>query len=272
MNILKRPLKWVSAHRDITFTFGFTFPDVLVTPSIDGTNYAVLSFTSDGIIHQIVGQYVYITAGLYKGLHKIRTIYASYQYQIETEFTAIQIEGSVNLSPLPNTFQIYAGYQTGALAAVLPYTKVAEFKPENNAVGLLEVNISGYVNKLFDVINSNDTTLVGAIYVYHNLFTHIDLLAGNSITGEPFSIISSHYVLNASITMVELNRDYVDTNRDLNGGNLGNHYLSCGLSSRIGIAGEYVRLVQSYQDGVEVNIDPDFSPLDFNSSDFATVH
>ena len=264
MNILKKPNKWVSAHRDITFTFGYTFPDVLVTPSF-GEPYAVLSFTSDGIIHQAAGEDVYITSGVYKGLHKIRVVYASYQYQLETLFTVIQVEGSVNLSPLPSTFQIYAGYQTGVLASILPYTKVAEFKPENNAQGLLEVNISGYVNKLFDVINSNDTTLVGSIYVYYNLFTHIDLLADGAV-------ISSHFVLNASIDTAELNRDYVDTNRDLNGGNLGNHYLSCGLSSRIGITGEYVRLIQSYQDGNEVNIDPDFSPLDFNSSDFATVH
>ncbi|CAB4183559.1 hypothetical protein UFOVP1106_5 [uncultured Caudovirales phage] len=265
MNILKKPFKWVAAHRDITFTFGYVFPDALVTPSIDGTNYAVLSFTSDGIIHQAAGEYVYITAGIYKGLHKIRTVYASYQYQIETEFTVIQVEGSVNLSPLPATFEIYAGYQSGALASVLPYTKVAEFKPENNAQGLLVVNISGYVNKLFDVINSNDTTLVGAIYVYHNLFTHIDLLADGAI-------ISDHYVLNASIPSEELNANYVDTGTDLNSGNLGNHYLSCGVSHRIGITNEYVRLIQSYDDGNEVNIDPDFSPLDFNSSDFATVH
>lgn len=265
MNILKKPFQWVSAHRDISFTFGYVFPDALVTPSIDGTNYAVLSFTSDGIIHQAVGEYVYITAGVYKGLHKIRNVYASYQYQLETEFTVIQIEGSVNLSPLPATFSIYAGYHSGPLAYVLPYTKVAEFKPENNAQGLLVVNISGYVNKLFDVINSNDTTLVNAIYVYYNLFTHIYLFADDVL-------ISDHYVINASIDMFELNEKYVDTGVDLNGGVLGNHYLSCGISNRIGITGEFVRLIQSYSDGQEVNIDPDFSPLDFNSADFATVH
>jgi len=264
VNILRKPQRWVSAHSAINFTFGYVFPDAIVTPSI-GEPYAVLSFTSDGIIHQAAGEYVYITAGVYKGLHKIRTVYASYQYQLETLFTVIQVEGSVNLSPLPATFQIYAGYQSGVLASVLPYTKVAEFKPENNAQGLLQVNISGYVNKLFDVINSNDTTLVGAIYVYHNLFTPIDLLADGAI-------ISSHLVLNAAITTEELNRDYVDTNRDLNGGELGNHYLSCGLSTRMGITNDFVRVIQSYQDGSEVNVDPDFSPLDFNSSDFATVH
>ncbi|CAB4218176.1 hypothetical protein UFOVP1605_11 [uncultured Caudovirales phage] len=264
MNILKKPNLWVSAHRDITFTFGYVFPDAIVTPSI-GEPYAVLSFTSDGIIHQAAGEYVYITSGVYKGLHKIRTVYASYQYQLETLYTVIQTEGSVNLSPLPSTFEIYAGYQTGELASVLPYTKVAEFKPENNAQGLLVVNISGYVNKLFDVINSNHTTLVGSIYVYHNLFTHIDLLADGSI-------ISDHYVLNASIQTSELNELYVDTNRDLNGGELGNHYLSCGISNRIGITGQFVRLIQSYQDGSEVNVDPDFSPSDFDPADFATVH
>jgi len=264
VNILKKPNKWVSAHKDITYTFGYVFPDALVTPSF-GEPYAVLSFTSDGIIHQAAGEYVYITAGVYKGLHKIRTVYASYQYQLETLFTVIQAEGSVNLSPLPATFQIYAGYQSGVLASVLPYTKVAEFKPENNAQGLLQVNISGYVNKLFDVINSNDTTLVGAIYVYHNLFTSIDLIADGAI-------ISSHLVLNAAITTAELNELYVDTNRDLNGGELGNHYLSCGVSNRIGITGEFVRLIQSYEDGNEVNVDPDFSPADFDPADFATVH
>ena len=147
------------------------------------------------------------------------------------------------------------------MQAFHPYEQIAQFKPEPNSDGQLVVNISGYVNKIFDVINSNNTTTIGALTVYYNLFNQVQVW----IDGAYYS---AHAVLNSAIDMYELNRNYVGTNRSLNGGSLGNHYLSCGDSENIVLSGSFVVRGMEWENAVEVPLGADFDVDDFDSNDF----
>jgi hypothetical protein len=68
--------------------------------------------------------------------------------------------------------------------------------------------------------------------------------------------------------MEELNENYVDGLQDLNGGNLGNFYFSCGVTKPIVIdAGRVVSKI-TYTDGVP-DTQPDFATVDFDINDFS---
>lgn len=255
MNIVTRPFFWVSAHREAKFVFDYEHRYTLTNVvSTDGK--AVFIFNSDGINFQEIGEYIYITTGIYKGYHKITSIPFSNWYVTETDYiddstgTLVFIEDHV--------FTIYTGYDYGTLQTYLPYKLSATFKPEPNADGQLVVNISGYINKLFDVINSNDTVVIGAYPVYYNLFNRVQLFIDDVLTSE-------HMAANSAIDMFELNDTYVDTGRDLNGGSLGNHYLSCGESDSIQIRGSYIVKYKIYEVGMPILTDAYFDPTGFDS-------
>lgn len=261
MNIIKRPFYWVSAHRDINYTF--EYENVFTLTSVVGEDgKAVFIFVSDGIHSLSPGEYLYCESGLYKGYHKVTGLASGFSnwYLTETDYTDTQVGGTIRFIE-DHVFEIYAGYSSGPMATYQPYTKVAEFKPEPGLTGTLNVNISGYVNKLFDVINSNDTVEIGALTVYINLFTQVTILIDGAV-------IATNLVLNSALTALELNRDYVDTGRSLTGGALGNYYPSCGDITFIMIKGGYVSAGDSYSDGVFVPLGPDFSDTDFSASDF----
>lgn len=261
MNIVTRPFKWIAAHREAKFVFDYEKRYAL-TNVVGVLGKATFIFTSDGINAQEVGDYIYITSGVYKGYHKITSIPFSNWYTTETAFTVDATGTLVFIED--HVFKIAAGYDYGTLETYLPYADVALFKPEPNANGQLVVNISGYVNKLFDVINSNDTVVIGAYPVYYNLFNRVQLFIDNVL-------VSEHIAANAAIDMFELNDTYVDTGRDLNGGNLGNHYLNCGESDSVRIIGDYIVRGESYVSGGLVPAVADFDSNDFNASDFDTV-
>jgi hypothetical protein len=231
---------------------------------IGSDGFAVFAFTGDGINSVPIGGYIYIDSGFYKGYHKV-TEYFLYDtwYKTETAFDLGFPVTSGNLTFVTNgVFELYSGYETGDLATLLPYTKIAEFAPEPNLDGQLVVNISGYINKIFDVINSNDTTTIGASTVYYNLFNKVTLLIDGVYQLELMA-------LNSAITSLELNRDYVDTGRSLNGGVLGNHYLSCGTSQQIIIAGSLVVNGSTFDGGSDDTVILIFDPTYFNN-DFKT--
>ena len=265
MIAIKKPFYWVSAHRDVNFTFEYsnTYPLLNVIGS-DG--FAVFAFTGDGLNSVPIGGYIYIDSGFYKGYHKVIE-YFLYDTWYKTE-TAFDVDGfpvvSGNLTMVTNgVFELYSGYESGDLATLLPYTKIAEFAPEPNLDGQLVVNISGYINKIFDVINSNGTTTIGASTVYYNLFNKVTLIIDGAFQLELMA-------LNSAITSLELNRDYVDTGRSLNGGNLGNHYFSCGESQQIIIDGSLVVNGSTFDGGSDDTVVLIFSPTDFANSDFVT--
>lgn len=262
MNIVTRPFKWFSAHREAKFVFDYEHRYSLTNVvSTDGK--AVFIFNSDGVNAQEVGDYIYITLGVYKGYHKITSIPFSNWYVVETDYISDDITGTLVFIE-DHVFKIAAGYDFGTLETYLPYADVALFKPEPNADGQLVVNISGYVNKLFDVINSNDTVTIGAYPVYYNLFNRVQLFIDDVL-------VSEHLAANSAIDMFELNDTYVDTGRDLNGDGLGNHYLNCGTSDSIQIIGDYIVKAKEYVDATPEPVLADFSSSDFDPSDFDTV-
>ena len=263
MIIVKKPFQWISAHRKAEFTFDYsdtTFPIDLTASNDDKL---VIIVDGDGITFAQVGQFIYVDIGVAKGYHKVTEILATNFYKTDTDFIEAQLTGNASFIT-DEIFTLYAGYDyPSELAALLPKELIATFKPEPNADGQLVVNISGYVNKLFDVINSNDTVEVGAVNVYYNLATEVELRINDVI-------ISTHIALNAAIDMFELNRDYVNTGRTLNGGSLGDYYLSCGTTTPIIITGGYVVDRDPYTDGIQV-VGPDFLTADFLPGDFRTT-
>lgn len=262
MNIVTKPFRWIAAHREAKFVFDY--PNVFDLTAVgDDGGKAVFIFDSDGTHTQDVGDFIYIDSGEYEGYHKITELLFNNWYKTETDYTTTQITGTVTFID-DVIFTLKKGYESGGLSTLLPYEQIAEFKPEPNLDGQLVVNISGYVNKIFDVINSNDTTTIGAYPVYYNTFNKVELFIDDVF-------ISTHMVANSAITMFELNTDYVDTGRDLNGGSLGNHYLSCGESDSVQIIGDYIVRKNTYTSG---SIEPavaDFSSTDFDPADFDTV-
>lgn len=266
MKIIKKPYYWVSAHREIEYVFEYDLKFAL-TNVVGNGGFAVFIFVSDGIHSLNIGDYIYCDTAPYIGYHKVAEKIFSNWYKTETTFDLGNPVSSGTISFVQDkVFTLYSGYESGALSSLLPYTKIAEFKPEPNKNGQLVVNISGYVNKIFDVIHSYKTTLVGSLSVYYNLFNQITLLINGVGIGDAGTLMC----LNSSITSFELNRDYVDTGRDLNGGNLGNHYFSCNRSWGIIISDGMVIDSSLYEDGSDVTPPQVFSQTDFDNSDFIT--
>lgn len=259
MNLKLKPFLWVSAHREIKFTFEFDLHYTIQGFFNVGGKLSI-QFADDGIHSQSVGDYVWVNTGGYSGYHKITEITTSFIYLTDTDYSGFQAAGNQIYFVEDAVFKIYAGYASGFLSTLLPYQLVATFKPEPNLEGKLVVDISGYVNKLFDVLNSNDTTDYFGFNVFYNLFNQVEIFVDDVFK-------SRHNVLNASISMFELNRDYIGTGRPLNSGSLGPHYFNCVENLNQIIQGGYVF------EGPPLSgaIYPDFSPTYFNATDFDTV-
>ena len=180
MKLVKKPFYWSAAHSPIVFEYEYDlkYPISFV---VDSGGFAMFLFTGDGINNLSVGDYVYCDFAPYIGYHKITEIPNPYWYKVSTQFVSGYYSYSGNLSFVEDaSFEIFSGFGTSPLNTVLPFTKVAEFKPEPNSNGVLNFDISGYVNKLFDVVNSQDTIQVGSLDVYYNLMNKI-LLRKNEI-------------------------------------------------------------------------------------------
>jgi len=273
VNLIKKPFYWCSAHRDVKFTFDFETISLNGSTAwlLEDTDTGNMTFTYTGTLFTDTpeaGGIIYVSSGIYKGYHVIlsyETLSGFAFINTETLYTADQTTGNVKLIT-SHVFEIYKGYESGDLATLLPYTKIAEFRPESNIDGYLVVNVSGYLNKIFDVPNSNDTTTINGHEVYYNLFNQYTVILDGGV-------IFIGNVLNAAIDMFELYREYINTGRALNGGNLGNHYRSCGVTTEIIIntsadgVGGYVQDGLIYTDGIDDAV-PDFLTADFDSAGF----
>ena len=269
ITLKKKPFQWFSAHREAKFTFDFESIELDGTLAwlLEDIDTSKMCLVYTGTVFSetpLVGDFIYVDSGEYKGYHLITdfdTVTGFFKVLTDTDYTIDQTAGNVK-NITSHVFEIYSGYSTGDLATLLPYTQIAEFRSEANVDGFLEVNISGYVNKIFDVINSNDTVTVGAVEVYYNTFNRITVLMDGFI-------FSTHYALNSAIDQFELNRDYVGTGRSLNSGGLGNHYFDCGESVLMFIDGSHVVAGATYSGGSS-NALPDFLSGDFLTGDFST--
>lgn len=262
MILTKKPFYWISAHREATFTFDYEKVYDLISVTDNGGK-ASFYFDYDGLNNLEVGDYFFINSGSYKGYHKIKSIPFPFLYIAETDYSVAQTTGTLTFIE-DHVFKIGVGFDYPTeLADALPYTDIALFKPEPNIDGQLVVNISGYINKIFDVINSNDTVSFSGVTVYPNLFNRVVLFIDNAI-------VSEHRAANAAITQYELNRDYVGTGRNLNGGSLENHYIPCGIYDVMAIYGGWVVQQEVYTDGIPGSLAADFLLGDFMAGDFDT--
>ena len=263
MKLIKKPFTWVSAHRDIEFTFKYQGDNTFAIFTVGIENgKALFAFLPNGFYTPQVGQKFVSTNTIYPGTQTVTAVgsftYLGVTYQTVTTtayFISLSTGGSITF-PLPTlSFRLYKGGQ--ALSMLYPVELIAEFSSEMNLQEQYVVNISGYVNKIFDVINSNDSYEPWSGFVIKpNTFNCIELQM--SINGGDYKWVSSHRVLNAAIDMYELNQKYVNTGLNLNDFIETNFYFSCGDSENVQIVGDYVKVVGQYVDGVLQTITPHF--------------
>jgi len=274
MIVTKKPFKWVSAHRDIEFELTPATYTLFSTSGANGNidGDTTFYYQTDGIYTPVIGDRFLITSGIYAGYHTITAISTSnifgtifQELTTETQFIGFQNAGDIILEIEPIQLGIYKG--GGSLWFLYPFEYVASFNAEVNLDGKYVFNISGYVNKIFDVVNSNDSYTYGGLTFKNNLFNNVEVYANIGSANGVF--ISQHLVLNSAIDMYQLNRDYVDTGKNLNSLDT-NFYFSCGLTENIQIVGDFVKVVGQYEDGILQTISSYFSPSDFNS-DFVLI-
>lgn len=234
----KLPPLWVAAHRAVDFAYDYEERAIQLTGTVSATGYetklAVVPLSNFSDTPE-AGDLIYIDSGLYEGYHTVAVFFLGHIITT-TEFTVAQTTGNVRLVK-PYTFSIYKGYSTGPMAAYHEYELIAEFKPEPNPDGQLVFNICGYINKIFDTLNSNLTATINNAIVYYNLFNQVTLVLNGDDTD---TVLSTHNALNSALTTFELNRDYVGTLKHLNSGDLDNFYRSCGITENMLIQGNLV--------------------------------
>lgn len=246
---IKAPYFVVSAHRDVVYTFDYDTRNINLSLFNQGGKLALFGNPFSEPI--IIGQYLFIISGTYKGYHYIEDIIGGSIFVTSTTYTVAQNAADAKHITSHN-FQIFKGYSSGSLTPYLPFEQIARFSPEPNSEGLLVFNISGYINKIFEVRNSNDVVTVGSVDVWINLFNQVGLYLEDNIGVA--ALVKNHVAINSALDMYELNRLYVDTGRYINGGNLGNHYLSCGITTNQKIEGGLVVTATVYE-GIAITND-----------------
>lgn len=224
------PPKWISAHRDNNYTMRLPSTDASSGYN-DGSGFLKVNLAGAFLYPVAVGDRIYITTSPYIGFHIVKTVHSSIQYTFETAFTST-FGGSVTLyqATLPE-ISIYKGYNVGEmiipwlggsldLSTVYPYTLVATIKPEAGVDGFVRFNICGFVKTVIDApykgrYNADETDYnyllatfpVGVDY-NAKYFNKVRLILNG---GE----IASHLAVNSAISSYELNRDFVQTYRQL---------------------------------------------------------
>ena len=154
---LKSPRQWVSAYQPINYLFDA--PTELGNFGVSSGNLVVTSGVFMNSVTLLkTGDLVYITAGIYKGYHTIKSVGAyAYSggtpiivtYTLNTTYTVADTTRDIKYMQ-PPVFSVFKGWQTsevpvGVSPNPYPYLKVSDFSPEGNRDGFFEFNISGYV-------------------------------------------------------------------------------------------------------------------------------
>ena len=255
MNLLKRPYKWVSAHQPIEFTM--EPPRYALSSVGSGSGFAIFSYITDGLYTPVVGDRLVISTGAYQGFHTITAVGTSNIFGVvfqdvttETVYTTTQNDGYVCFQQ-----EISLGVYKGG-DSFKAFELIATFRPEINIEGLYVFDISGYVQKVFPVVDSNVNYTLGGLIVKRNLYENIQLYMNVGVTLGIF--VGQLLALNSAIDSEQLNRDYVDTGLNLNDNAGANFYFSCGLTENIQIVGDFVKVVGQYDDGILETISPYF--------------
>lgn len=224
--LLQQPAKWVSAHRKNEYKF--RLPQSLIMSGYNDSGKLKLILSSAFTYPINVGDRIYIpNLAPYTGFHTIKSIDSSIQFTLNTDYVA-NLSGLIVVwqCNLP-TVKLYKGYKAGELVLtyntgtidlydIMPYELVAEFKPEVDFDGYVKFDICGYLKTVIespfkgaynpDEINYNYP--YGLSIYTPKYYNKVELILEDTL-------INTHYAANASITTDELNREFVDTQRQL---------------------------------------------------------
>lgn len=234
--LVSSPKRWASAHQPIRFLYDMPrrIGDV---DDKDGYANVLLSQALAGGKAIVKGDLIYISSGVYKGYHVVKEVDNNLDFTLETNYISFASGVQIKYAT-PPVWQVWKGYQDSEITTNYhPFAKVAEFSPEGNADGLLEFNISGYVQAAMHPITPQEKGFVsGNVGVSYDwqLFMPYRLLIGITVRSLYFEDI--YLALNSAINSDELNAEYLKTDKPLNSYPIIN---SCGTTfiSFLGLTG-----------------------------------
>jgi hypothetical protein len=218
---IKFPAQWVSAYQPIRYTFDA--PTENGGFSNNGGNLQVTGgvFMNSATLLKI-GDLIYITAGIYKGYHTIKSI-AGYSYSLgtpiivtytlNTVYTVADTNREIKYMQ-PPVFSVFKGWQTsevpiGVSPNPYPYLKVSDFSPEGNRDGFFEFNISGYVQSaLLPIVPPKQGSVFFGADNGYNLYMPFRVVFFGSFT-------SIHRGLCAGVDTEDLFSKYISTKQYL---------------------------------------------------------
>jgi hypothetical protein len=225
---IKCPRQWVSAYQPINYLFD--------APTENGTFTNNLGFVQvySGVFRNLdtllqPGDLIYITAGVYKGYHTVKQIIGygynsasptSVTYTINTVFTTNDGGTIRDIKYMqPPVFSVYKGWQTGEVPIGVspnpyPFLKVADFSPEGNRDGFLEINISGYVQSaLLPIVPPKKGLIFFGADNGYNLYMPFRVVFSSTVTTK--SYLTIHKGLCAGTDTEDLFSKYVSTKQYL---------------------------------------------------------
>jgi hypothetical protein len=153
---LRSPRQWVSAYQPINYLFDAPTENATFSNSSGNLQVSGGLFMNSFTLLK-TGDLVYITAGIYKGYHTIKSVgtityllgVPLIMYVLNTAYTVSDTTREIKYMQ-PPVFSVFKGWQTnevpvGVSPNPYPYLKVSDFSPEGNKDGFFEFNISGYV-------------------------------------------------------------------------------------------------------------------------------
>jgi hypothetical protein len=218
---LRSPRQWVSAYQPINYLFDA--PTENGGFSNNGGNLQVSGgvFMNSATLLKI-GDLIYITLGIYKGYHTIKSI-AGYSYALgtpiivtytlNTVYTVADTNREIKYMQ-PPVFSVFKGWQTsevpiGVSPNPYPYLKVSDFSPEGNRDGFFEFNISGYVQSaLLPIVPPKQGSIFFGADNGYNLYMPFRVVFFGSF-------ISIHRGLCAGVDTEDLFSKYISTKQYL---------------------------------------------------------
>lgn len=216
--IVTQPDQWASAHKPIRFVYNMPFNFGTLSDN-NGRLRVVMSAALAGGKTIVAGDLIYINGGIYKGYHTVETVVNNTDFTLSTAYTSAFV-GLVQIKyATPPQWQLWKGYQDSEVVGTnpFPFTKVADFSPEGNTVGLLSFDVSGYVKAAMpEIIPPLEGTDLGGVFVAedYSRFMPYRLLIG--VNPESLYFESIYLALNSSIDSDVLNAEYLNTPNPLN--------------------------------------------------------
>jgi hypothetical protein len=217
---LRSPRQWVSAYQPINYLFDAPTENATFSNSSGNLQVSGGLFMNSFTLLK-TGDLVYITAGIYKGYHTIKSVGTiSYlfgvpliMYVLNTAYTVSDTTREIKYMQ-PPVFSVFKGWQTsevpvGVSPNPYPYLKVSDFSPEGNKDGFFEFNISGYVQSaLLPIVPPKQGSVFFGADNGYNLYMPFRVVFFGSFT-------SIHRGLCAGVDTEELFSKYISTKQYL---------------------------------------------------------